>query len=171
MRTVLVGPPPREIEDLLERRRALGQDLFDEIWDGDYHVAPAPHGRRGQIDFQLARLLGPLVDRAGLFGSGPCNIGKPDDYRVPDQAYFADATPQAFNPTATIVVEIVSPGDETRLKSDFYHRAGVREFVIVDPAERSVEWFVRHGSGFTATNRRGLLDISAAELSARIHRP
>jgi len=41
MRTVLVGRPPQDFEEVLQRRRALGQDLFDEVWEGEYHVAPA----------------------------------------------------------------------------------------------------------------------------------
>ncbi|MGH8929470.1 MAG: hypothetical protein ACRDZO_02230 [Egibacteraceae bacterium] len=44
VRTVIAGKRPPEIESWLERRRALGQDLFDEVWEGDYHVGPAPHG-------------------------------------------------------------------------------------------------------------------------------
>lgn len=171
MRTVLVGKRPPEVEDLLERRRASGQDLFDEVWEGDYHVAPAPHGRHGQIDFQLARILGPHADKAALHGSGPCNIGKPDDYRVPDQAYFSDPAPQAFNPSAELIVEIVSPGDESRLKYDFYFRAGVKEVVIVDPEEQTVEWFARADSGFRPERGSNLLGISAAELAKLINWP
>jgi Uma2 family endonuclease len=171
MRTVLLGERPPEVEDLLERRRALGQDLFDEVWEGDYHMAPAPHRRHGQVDFQLARILGPKADEAGLQGSGPYTIGKPEDYRVPDQAYFADDTPHTFNPTAEIVVEIVSPGDESRLKYDFYFGVGVEEVGVVDPEERTVECFARDDSGFRPVDRSGLLGISVTELSELINWP
>ena len=34
MATLVNDPPPAEFEALLERRRGLGQDLFDEVWDG-----------------------------------------------------------------------------------------------------------------------------------------
>ncbi len=37
MRTVIVGKRPPELEDLIERRHALGQDPFDEVWRGEYH--------------------------------------------------------------------------------------------------------------------------------------
>lgn len=40
MRIVVVEPPP-DSEAWL-RRRALGQDGFDEVWKGEYHVAPWP---------------------------------------------------------------------------------------------------------------------------------
>jgi Uma2 family endonuclease len=175
MRTVLVGQPPIEFENLLGRRRALGQDLFDEVWVGEYHVVPAPHGRHGrhgQVEHELVAILRPLATRAGLRGSGPCNIGAADDYRVPDQAYFlADAQPHTFNPTAEIVVEIVSPGDESRMKYDFYFRAGVKEVVIVDPQQRSVEWFARGDSGFVPAKGSELLGITADELRTQIAWP
>lgn len=40
---VLLGDPPPEVEAYLARRRELGQDLYDEVWEGTYHVAPAAH--------------------------------------------------------------------------------------------------------------------------------
>lgn len=171
MRTVVVGDPPREVEDFLERRRALGQDLFDEVWEGEYHVAPAPHRRHGELDFQLARILGPLADRRSLRGSGPCNIGEQNDYRVPDQAFFADSVSSTYNPTAELVVEIVSPGDESREKFDFYHAAGVKEVLIVDPEDRLSEWFVRGEAGYTPTDRSSLLDVSVGQLHDLIDWP
>ncbi|MBO0835758.1 MAG: hypothetical protein J2P28_09590 [Actinobacteria bacterium] len=42
MSTVVLDPVPAEVEELIERRRALGLDLFDEVWAGTYHMAPAP---------------------------------------------------------------------------------------------------------------------------------
>ncbi|NEE00688.1 Uma2 family endonuclease [Phytoactinopolyspora halotolerans] len=172
MRTVLVGELPPEVHDLLERRRALGQDLFDEVWEGEYHMVPAPHGQHGDVDDQLAQLIGPLARASGLRGSGPCNIGESNNHRVPDRAYFArGTTPRAFNPTAEIVVEIVSPGDESREKFDFYFQAGVTEVLIVDPGEHSVDWYTRADSTFRPTESSDLLGVSAAELAGQIDGP
>lgn len=171
MRTVLMGERPPELEKLIERRRALGQDVFDEVWEGDYHLAPAPHGRHAEVDFNLARILGPRADRAGLRGRGPANVGTPDDYRVPDQSYYADHTTRAYHPTADVVIEIVSPEDESREKFDFYFRVGVQEVGIVDPGARTVEWFDRGAGGFQPADRSSLLDVSAAELAKEIDWP
>ncbi|MGI8807477.1 MAG: hypothetical protein ACR2KK_06490 [Acidimicrobiales bacterium] len=66
MKTIVVGEPPVEITAFLARRRALGQDLFDEVWEGDYHVVPAPHPRHGQVDSEVAALLRPPAKAAGL---------------------------------------------------------------------------------------------------------
>jgi hypothetical protein len=35
--TFVRDPQPTEFEALLERRRQLGQDLFDEVWEGVLH--------------------------------------------------------------------------------------------------------------------------------------
>lgn len=171
MRTVVVGDRPAELETWLQQRRALGQDLFDEVWEGEHHVVPAPHGRHGRIDHQLARALGPRADAVGLYASGPLNLGGPDDYRVPDQAYLRRAEPALYNPTAALVVEIVSPGDETRRKEDFYFRAGVEELLIVDPEVQTVEWFTRGSDGFESTLTSSLFALSAVELATRLEWP
>ena len=36
MPTLVRDPQPAEFEALLERRRQLGQDLLDEVWEGVY---------------------------------------------------------------------------------------------------------------------------------------
>ena len=171
MRTVVVGDRPVELETWLERRRALGQDLFDEVWEGEYHVVPAPHGRHGRIDHQLARILGPRADAAGLSASGPLNLGRPDDHRVPDQAYLRSAESALYNPTAALVVEIVFPGDETRAKMGFYFRAGVEELLIVDPEAQTVEWLKRGRDVFVPVPTSSLLVLSAAELATQLDWP
>ncbi len=171
MRTLFVTDPPPPVEDWLARRRALGQDRFDEVWEGEYHVAPAPSGKHGRVDDRLGRILGPLADRAGLQGTTACNIGGPGDYRVPDRAWFRTGGLDVWNPTAAIVAEIVSPGDESRRKFDFYHHAGIEEVLIVDPDARTVEWFVRGPDAFRSADASTLMGISAADLAAAIDWP
>ncbi len=43
MRTVVLGPPPAELEALIARRHSLGLDGSDEVWKGEYHMAPVAH--------------------------------------------------------------------------------------------------------------------------------
>lgn len=128
----------------MQRRSALGLDRFDEVWEGEYHVAPAAHGRHGDIDQQLAELLGPAARAAGLRCLGPVNIGTGNNYRVPDRSVVrADAELGVFLPSVVVVVEIVSPDDETFAKFGFYFEHAVQEILVVDPAVRSVAWFHR----------------------------
>ncbi len=171
MRTVILGDRPPEIEEWFRLRRERGQDLFDEVWEGVYHVAPAPNRRHGRVDNELAVAFGPLARQAGLVGSGPCNIGDPGDFRVPDQAYFRAESADTWSPTAAIVVEIVSPHDETWAKLDFYHRHAVDEIVVADPATRRVVILARASDRYERVAASGLLGITTAELEAAIRWP
>ena len=166
------GPRPAELEELIERRRRLGQDLYDEVWEGTYHMAPAPHSDDGQLDAELAAILAPLAKAAGMTSSGPLNIGHPDDYRVPDRAVLRERQHATYVPTAAaavvVVVEIVSPEDETFEKPPFYADHGVDEVLIVEGRERRVRIFALTGPSYTETGHSALLGISAADLAERI---
>ena len=171
MRTVVLGEPPAPVQSWLDQRRALGLDRFDEVWEGEYHVAPEAHGRHGDVDDQLATLLRTRARSVGLWGSGPLNLGRPDDYRVPDRAYLRQRATEVWNPGAAIVVEIVSPGDESYAKLDFYHRLGVEEVLIVDPLGRTVEWYGRSDDGFERSGANRLLSVTDGDLAAEIDWP
>jgi hypothetical protein len=43
VRTIVLGPPPPELNALIARRQSLGLDTHDEVWKGEYHMAPAAH--------------------------------------------------------------------------------------------------------------------------------
>ncbi|MBX3031763.1 MAG: Uma2 family endonuclease [Chloroflexi bacterium] len=171
MRTTFVMDPPPIVEDWLAQRKARGQDLHDEVWEGVYHVAAAPSNRHGHVDDQLGWILRPIAQRAGLTGTTACNIGGPMDFRVPDRAYFHVLEDVVWNPSAAIVVEVVSPDDESRAKTDFFFRAGIEEMLIVDPLQRTVEWFTRGATGFEAADGSTLLGITSAELATAIDWP
>lgn len=167
----MLGEPPAPLAAWLLQRRELGQDLYDEVWNGERHVVPAAHRRHGDIDDQLAALLRPAARERGLWPSGPANIGEPSDYRVPDRAYFAHREPSSFEPTAAIVVEIVSPGDESYAKFGFYFARGVAEVLVVDPQRRAVEWYVRGESGFDRAAASALLGIAETRMSGDLDWP
>ena len=106
MRTVVLGEAPRELIAAQERRRRHGLDLFDEVWQAEYHIAPAPDWGHGYVDDQLTQILGPYARAAGLLGSGPFNLGDADDYRVPDHGYHRIRPTAVFVATAVVVVEV-----------------------------------------------------------------
>jgi hypothetical protein len=168
---VFVEAPPAELRAWLDRRRRDGQDRFDEMWDGEYHVTPAPHGRPAGVDHQLARLLGPAADGAGLVGAGPLNVGEPVDHRVPDQAYLRPGPLAAFHPTAAIVVEILSPGDETLAKLPFHFRRGVEEVLLVDIDVKSLRWLVRADDEYEEAPASAILGLGSAALQAELRWP
>jgi len=170
MRTLFVETPPA-VEDLIAQRHALGQDLYDEVWEGEYHVAPAPTDAHADLQVQLVRILGPLADEAGLLVRGPSNIGGPQDFRVPDVAFFRGGAGVTWHDGAAIVVEVVSPGDESRRKLGHYFRLGVEELLIVDPRPHSVEWHSRGADAFAPADGSAILGISNAELSDALDWP
>ena len=172
MRTVVLGPNP-QLEALIANRQQLGQDLYDEVWEGEYHVAPAPSGTHAQLQARLLVLLDPFATAAGLIASGPFNLGQKDDFRVPDGGYHRVAPLGVWHETTAIVVEIVSPDDETYAKFDFYLAHGVEEIIVVDPADHSVRCFLRTADGlaYADCEKNILLDVYAAYMAAELDWP
>ncbi len=171
VRTVIPDPPPAEFEALLERRRRSRADTHDEIWEGVYHVTPAPSMAHALIVAQLAELLGPPARAARLAYSAEFNLGESDDFRVPDLGLHRDPLPGIWHPTAALVVEVISPGDETWDKLRFYANRHVDELLIVDPQERVVDWRALQQGEYRPTRRSRLIELGPAELVERIDWP
>ena len=171
MPTLVRDPQPAEFEALLKRRRRLGQDLFDEVWEGVLHMNPAPHSQHGRLEWQLAAILAPLAATAGLRALGQFNLGEDGDYRVPDGALVRPGPDAVYLPTAALVLEIVSSGDETWEKLAFYAGHGVEELLIVDPQERTVSWMGLEAGEYRHLKRSRLIELGGGELVQRIDWP
>ena len=173
----MLDPPPVELQALLERRKRLDQDRHDEMWEGVYHMAPAPRNTHTDVQHQLAVLLDAPARQAGLHPliGGEINIGEPNNFRVPDGALLRERRDVIWNPTAALAVEIVSPGDETWQKLPFYAAHHVEELLILDPATRSIDWLAlsgeEDGEPYRAIERSRLIDLSVADLAERIDWP
>ncbi|MDQ6775321.1 MAG: Uma2 family endonuclease [Actinomycetota bacterium] len=172
MPTLVLDPAAYEIEALLERRRRSGVDLFDEVWEGVLHVVPAPNEAHARIEAQLIHLLTPLANAAGLVVTSQFNLGEgKDDFRVPDGALHRETGWGTWAPTAALVIEIVSPGDESWQKQPFYAAHGVDEILIVDPSEHAVHWLALTDGEYRAVERSRVIDLGALDLAARIDWP
>jgi Uma2 family endonuclease len=168
---VVLGDRPAELEAVLARRHAVRQDRFDEIWQGEYHVAPMAHPAHGYVASQLVIVLAPFAARAGLISTEGFNLGTEGDYRVPDGGYHRRLPTTLYVPTAAVVVEVVSPHDETWAKFDFYAAREVDEICIAEPEQTRLAWWVRRGARFEPSDLSVLLGVSAAELAGRIDWP
>jgi hypothetical protein len=172
MRTVVLGPPQAELQALIARRRSLGLDGFDEVWKGEYHMAPMAHPYHGYLYDRVTVLLHPLVERARLASTAAFNLGQPDDFRVPDGGLHHAIPTSVYVTTAAAVVEIESADDETCEKLDFYAAHDVSEILVVSYLSHSVSWL-----GLSADGRYGRLEHSrllgeaTADLEARIDWP
>jgi Uma2 family endonuclease len=173
MATLVRDPQPADFEALLERRRRLDEDRFDEVWQGVLHMNPAPAFEHQLISQQLAELLGPLARAAGLKPVvGGVNVGVSDNYRIPDASMHKPGTAGTFLASAVLGVEILSPNDETYAKLPFYADHGVQEMVIVDPATRSVEWLGLQSDGeYRAIERSSVIDCGPAAMAEQIDWP
>ena len=122
-----------------------------ELIDGTaYMMEPAPLWRHQSVSWQLGRLLGNyLVGKQGTAFQAPfdvrLNFGTEDDTVLqPDIVVFLDHS--KLSGTGCIgapdmVIEILSPSTASRdkvTKYNQYLKAGVKEYWIVDPAEKTV---------------------------------
>lgn len=173
MRTLLPDPPPAEIQALLERRRRLGQDRKDEIWEGVLHVVPAPSHRHADIAQQLAVILDAPARAAGLQPTmAEFNLGGSEaDFRVPDGGLHRPGAAEMWHPTAALVVEILSPNDETWDKLPFYAAHDVDELLILDPEQKRVHWLALSNGSYEPIEHSGLIDLGSAELARQIDWP
>jgi len=163
MTTVVLGHEP-VIEAWLADRRAKGLDGRDEVWEGVLHVAPHEHGRNGAVASELQALLRPPARAAGLLAGGSFNLGAPTDFRVPDLGWHRGSPDALYFDTAALVVEVLSPGDESYRKLDFYARHGVEELWIVDPLERSVRMWALQDGVYKERTASALLGLSVADV-------
>jgi len=156
--------------DQIAERHRLGLDRFDEIWVGRYHVNAAPHPRHSFLLRYAERLLDERAEAQGLVPLGEFNIGTPTDYRIPDAGYVDTLPTEAFVPTARLVVEVLSPNDETLSKLPFYAHHRVDEVLLIDLAARTVTWLALDElrTVYATAERSALLHLSADDVSAHL---
>lgn len=135
-------------EELLEDRRRKGLDGHDEMWDGVLHMVPAASSPHQLLAGRLMARLLPLAESKGLLGMPEAGLYRPGpagerDYRVPDLVFALPegVSERGVEGQAELVMEILSPGDESYAKVGFYQEMGVRELLIVDPRTRQFELF------------------------------
>ena len=171
VRTVVLGDPPKELRAMIARRQALGLDTHDEVWEGEYHMAPAAHPFHGYIYEEVASRLRPLAQAAGLVSTAEFNLGDVGDFRVPDGGLHRALPTVVFVPTAAVVIEVVSPDDETWQKLDFYAARDVDELLIVSGADRRVTWLPLRDGRYVESDRSDLLGDGSRGLAAHIDWP
>jgi Uma2 family endonuclease len=159
-----------ELEQLLHRRTALGLDHRDEMWEGVLHMVP-PAGGPHQI--VAGRLYAALLDRAEEVGliiapeSGLFDPALPDErWRVPDllAARAEHWTDRGVEGPAVLVVEVLSPRDESVAKFPFYAEMGVAQILLIEPRELTFTLHRLDGVGYREVDdgRLDALDVHVA---------
>jgi Uma2 family endonuclease len=134
------------IEDphLLEQRRRRGNDRFDEVWEGVLHMVPPPFERHGYVSAELGAALRELALPRGLRVAHDIGFYQTkDDFRVPDLAVYRpdQTTARGLEAAAALLVEIVSPRDESRIKLPWYAARDVREVLLIDRDTLALELY------------------------------
>lgn len=170
MKTVVLGDPPTALASLIAERKRLGLDTHDEVWEGDYHMAPAAAFRHGALQGRLFELLAPLARSTGLVIGLEFNLGHQDDFRVPDLGVHRGSPEGVRFDTAAIVVEVRSPYDESLQKFGFYAAHEVDEVLIIDLVTDTVSWHRRNhaGDGYDEVSGSKLLSITSAQIAAEL---
>jgi Uma2 family endonuclease len=173
MRTLLSDPLPTEVEAMLERRRRLGQDRRDEVWEGVYRMVPAPGHSHSTLAAQVKRRLAPLADNARLEVTDDFNLGdSKNNYCVPDGGLHRPGAAEMWHPTAALVLEVLSPDDDTWEKLPFYAAHHVDEVLIIDSQERKVHWLGLTGQArYEPIEHSRLIELGPAELARQIDWP
>ncbi len=173
MRAVVLDSASAGLDELLERRHRSGLDRLDEVWDGVLHMTPAPNDVHADIAQQLAELLGPPARVAGLFPTmHEFNLGSSElDFRVPDGGLHRARRWGTWEPTAPLVVEIISPGEDPWAKLAFYGEHHVDEVLIVDPAKRTVAWLALGEGRYLPIERSRLIELGPSALAELIDWP
>lgn len=149
-----------------------------EIMDGEHYVSPAPeiyHQELSKrIEFQLYGQIdqkgrGTVLDAPVDVQLSETDIVEPDIVVVLESR-MAIVERKKIVGAPDLVIEILSESSEERdrtLKRDLYEQSGVREYWIVDPAERSVRQlvltagrYVDQGDSSTRVNSAALEGVS-----------
>ncbi len=160
---------PAWVERLLEERRRSGAGRRDEVWEGVLHMIPPPSVEHERLAHRLHVLLDPYASTVDLVAAGTVGIGTEDDYRVSDLALLRPGYAPQWNRTAALIVEVVSPRDNTSEKLPFYAAHRVDEAIIVDAQGRKIHWFgLQAAGGYRPLERSRLLGVSSDEFAAHL---
>jgi hypothetical protein len=130
----------------IEYRRRDGRDIYDEWRNGVYWLVDVPPPECGELLVDLAVLLHPLAEAAGLHTASPVNIGiDREDCRTPNLGVYRPGTLRtspAFLETAVLVVEVLAPGEASGANLGFYKSWGVQEHLEVNWEAHTVSLLV-----------------------------
>lgn len=130
-----------------------------ELIEGELYMTPAPTTEHQAISFRLEHLLYDFVSQSnrGYIYHAPIDIVlSMTDVVEPDIIYFSKEreyiiTKRNIIAAPDLVIEILSEGTETidrTIKKTLYEKHGVKEYWIVDPDKKTIDYFVLKNNKF-----------------------
>ena len=175
---------PVALPDVMEWRKHIGADQWDEMWNGDLHMPPPPNREHQDLEGSLEAYLrfhwapacgGKVYHQIALT---PLASSWPKNFRVPDLVLllpqrFAIDRNEYFEGGPDVAVEIHSPGDEAYEKLPFYAELGVPEVWIIhrDTKEPEIHVLKRGRYKKQAARADGWLHSPGVGIELRIGRP
>lgn len=153
-------PEEATFEELLADRRRLGQDRYDEVWDGEDIIMPDPRFLHRVLAGRIYCLLDDIVvheGRAIVQGSNVSDreFGWIENDIIPDLTMYRaekvienDDTHVVGGPS--LAIEIVSPGDRTYEKVAKYDGFGTDELLLIDRDPFVISRYARSDEGLAA---------------------
>lgn len=148
---VMIYDPELEAEIRADRvNRTPG--ARDEVWEGVLVVPPLPNIEHQILATDFALAFSAMLDRAAgdvvCVGANVSDRAKDwtENYREPDVLVVMHTNKAKHAGThwvggPDLAVEIASPGEDPRLKLDFYAKVNTRELLIVDRYPWAVELY------------------------------
>ena len=148
--------PKANLNALIRKRRQTGHDRYDEVWNGVYVMSPIADNNHQWIASKLTiilyQALGAIAEKHIFTGTNISDqpVDWTKNYRVPDVAIFLPGNPAEDRNThwfggPDFAVEVISKGDQSRKKFDFYAKVGVRELLLIDRYPWRLELFRNDG--------------------------
>ena len=136
-------------DDLIRERQRLGNDRYDEVWDGVYVMPPMPNIYHQDLVGDMYAITREVVHLEGRGRVQPGanvsdrNTDWKSNYRVPDVvAVLSDGAAvdrgTHWQGGPDFLVEVESPGDDTQEKLPFYAQIRVREVLIIQRDSREL---------------------------------
>ena len=162
MAVALLKEPPLALPaDLGPYRRRDYATLPDEprceLIFGRFYLSPSPSAMHQVVVLLLSRLLDEIADASGgLALPAPLDVHLAEHSVVqPDVMYVSasrrEIVRERLEGAPDLVVEVLSPGTSRRDRGEklrLYSQAGVREYWVVDPAERQIEFLANREGDF-----------------------
>jgi len=127
---------------MIAKRKALGLDRYDEVWNGVYVMPPMPNNEHQQLVSRVNSIMQDVVGWTGLGDVLPgVNVsdrikGWKKNYRIPDVAVFLKGGIAVNHGTHWVggpdwLTEILSPDEEPDEKLEFYEKVRAREVLAI----------------------------------------